>query len=190
MKLNTIIVEDSEQITETIELLLEQSTTPTNILGKAQTIKEASQLIAHSDIDLAILDIQLREGNIFSLLEDLKKKDNISFDIIFITAHSSFENAVKAIEFACLDFITKPISQDSLNKALQKVAKRHESNTHEKDRIELLLELIQNNLDKPKSISIALPRGIIEIIELHEVCLLYTSPSPRDLSTSRMPSSA
>ncbi len=169
MKLNTIIVEDSEQITETIELLLEQSTTPTNILGKAQTIKEASQLIAHSDIDLAILDIQLREGNIFSLLEDLKKKDNISFDIIFITAHSSFENAVKAIEFACLDFITKPISQDSLNKALQKVAKRHESNTHEKDRIELLLELIQNNLDKPKSISIALPRGIIEIIELHEV---------------------
>ena len=25
---------------------------------------------------------------------------------------------------------------------------------------------------------------------LHEDCLLYTSPSPRDLSTSRMPSSA
>ena len=24
----------------------------------------------------------------------------------------------------------------------------------------------------------------------HELCLLYTSPSPRDLSTSRMPSSA
>ena len=26
--------------------------------------------------------------------------------------------------------------------------------------------------------------------EWHRVCLLYTSPSPRDLSTSRMPSSA
>ena len=26
--------------------------------------------------------------------------------------------------------------------------------------------------------------------ELMEICLLYTSPSPRDLSTSRMPSSA
>ena len=25
---------------------------------------------------------------------------------------------------------------------------------------------------------------------IHNVCLLYTSPSPRDLSTSRMPSSA
>ena len=28
------------------------------------------------------------------------------------------------------------------------------------------------------------------IDELHTDCLLYTSPSPRDLSTSRMPSSA
>ena len=27
-------------------------------------------------------------------------------------------------------------------------------------------------------------------VELNSICLLYTSPSPRDLSTSRMPSSA
>ena len=29
-----------------------------------------------------------------------------------------------------------------------------------------------------------------EVIEANQACLLYTSPSPRDLSTSRMPSSA
>ena len=29
-----------------------------------------------------------------------------------------------------------------------------------------------------------------ELIGEHTFCLLYTSPSPRDLSTSRMPSSA
>ena len=28
------------------------------------------------------------------------------------------------------------------------------------------------------------------VIEANDACLLYTSPSPRDLSTSRMPSSA
>ena len=31
--------------------------------------------------------------------------------------------------------------------------------------------------------------GRIELVSV-DVCLLYTSPSPRDLSTSRMPSSA
>ena len=29
-----------------------------------------------------------------------------------------------------------------------------------------------------------------KIVSAHRTCLLYTSPSPRDLSTSRMPSSA
>ena len=33
-------------------------------------------------------------------------------------------------------------------------------------------------------------RNIVEKIRLLNTCLLYTSPSPRDLSTSRMPSSA
>ena len=30
----------------------------------------------------------------------------------------------------------------------------------------------------------------LKLIDQHKSCLLYTSPSPRDLSTSRMPSSA
>ena len=35
-----------------------------------------------------------------------------------------------------------------------------------------------------------LPQGNFAWISSNKTCLLYTSPSPRDLSTSRMPSSA
>ena len=36
-----------------------------------------------------------------------------------------------------------------------------------------------------------IPRGMLEVyLDPSSPCLLYTSPSPRDLSTSRMPSSA
>ena len=31
---------------------------------------------------------------------------------------------------------------------------------------------------------------VIVIVMMYEICLLYTSPSPRDISGSRMPSSA
>ena len=41
-------------------------------------------------------------------------------------------------------------------------------------------------MKKNEAIDIAKGRGM----DLVEICLLYTSPSPRDLSTSRMPSSA
>ena len=40
-------------------------------------------------------------------------------------------------------------------------------------------------------IIIALDKGKeLVAVDVHSLCLLYTSPSPRDLSTSRMPSSA
>ena len=38
--------------------------------------------------------------------------------------------------------------------------------------------------------SLHIPKGVIEFRLNSNDCLLYTSPSPRDLSTSRMPSSA
>ena len=55
-----------------------------------------------------------------------------------------------------------------------------------------LFERDQNKLDdafKGQSPDITAPKKL-EKIEVIQNCLLYTSPSPRDLSTSRMPSSA
>ena len=58
---------------------------------------------------------------------------------------------------------------------------------------------INNNPAKPKKqtiwlgailLGLLLPMLLIYIQDLLDTCLLYTSPSPRDLSTSRMPSSA
>ena len=51
-------------------------------------------------------------------------------------------------------------------------------------------------LDAPRAVWIMVPSGeptqqcVAQLAGLLEPCLLYTSPSPRDLSTSRMPSSA
>ena len=61
-----------------------------------------------------------------------------------------------------------------------------------------LLKSTLNNLNKKHySIKILKVPGVFEIpvtisrnINKYNGCLLYTSPSPRDLSTSRMPSSA
>ena len=38
--------------------------------------------------------------------------------------------------------------------------------------------------------ALILVRAIRSLLRIPHTCLLYTSPSPRDLSTSRMPSSA
>ena len=54
------------------------------------------------------------------------------------------------------------------------------------DALEVLLESGVPNL----TMSEIAKKLKISLRTLYEICLLYTSPSPRDLSTSRMPSSA
>ena len=49
-------------------------------------------------------------------------------------------------------------------------------------------EISNNNLGY--TVTLGLPELRNRISKLYGDCLLYTSPSPRDLSTSRMPSSA
>ena len=49
------------------------------------------------------------------------------------------------------------------------------------------LSIEEVDLDPPKSNEVMLK---VKAVGLCHSCLLYTSPSPRDLSTSRMPSSA
>ena len=44
--------------------------------------------------------------------------------------------------------------------------------------------------EDPKQIKQGVYECMVDGIDPYDCCLLYTSPSPRDLSTSRMPSSA
>ena len=52
------------------------------------------------------------------------------------------------------------------------------------------VETVWKTINDPEALRRCTP-GLTELKEVGpDTCLLYTSPSPRDLSTSRMPSSA
>ena len=51
-------------------------------------------------------------------------------------------------------------------------------------------EMVQIIADEVKKANVGIDIRIYPAKSLYKPCLLYTSPSPRDLSTSRMPSSA
>ena len=53
-------------------------------------------------------------------------------------------------------------------------------------------KIIPERLQKGDKIMVIAPARGVKIIgkDVREICLLYTSPSPRDYAASRMPSSA
>ena len=64
----------------------------------------------------------------------------------------------------------------------------------ERDRLNIWLMVGVNGVGKTTTLgklaNLAVRSGYSALIAAADTCLLYTSPSPRDLSTSRMPSSA
>ena len=168
MGFNVAIVEDSQDNIEILQYMLDKSRFDVDIKGIAKTISEAELLLTRPDIDLAFLDIQLKEGTIFDVLEQLQDKGDIDFEMVFVTAHGSYENAMKAIRFSCLNFINKPVDQEELNNTLEKMAEK--SPAHQADeQVKHLLELIRGNTVAPATIGIILPKGVIEFVEVNDI---------------------
>lgn len=177
MKLRIAIVEDSQENIDIIQYFLDKCDTPHEIIGIAKTMTEAELLLSRPDIDLAFLDIQLKEGTIFEVLETLVKKQSLSFEIVFVTAHGTFENALKGIQYACLEFINKPVDQDELMSAVAKAAEKKQGQPQDDHRIKYLLEMIGNNVQQPHDLGIILSKGVIEFVPVYQIVQLEADQS-------------
>ena len=115
------------------------------------------------------------------------QKQERSFESIFVTAHGSFENATRAIRFACLDFITKPVDRAALDQALERAREKMEdlrSAAEPADasgQMAFLLELLKGE-GTPDSIGIVLPKGVIEFVKLKEIAFLKADESVCEIS--------
>jgi len=170
MKIHIGIVEDNFEIIKTLKYILHQLDFSIDIVGEAQTMEEADPLLQDDRLELAFLDIQLRKGTTFEVLEKLFREKVKLPELVFITAHGSFEYALKAIQFACLDFVTKPFDKATIEGALQRYVKKKESKPpNQQAQVGLLLELLRDDMQSPKSIAVILSQGIIEFVELQQV---------------------
>ena len=86
------------------------------------------------------------------------------------------------------DFVEEIIESEDDNKSIGK------RNLFPKLKLPIILILLNFSLGGVEVIEeedeVVDEVGEVEVPTMGETCLLYTSPSPRDLSTSRMPSSA
>lgn len=112
-----LIVEDQAAIRKDIKVLVEEHPgfVVTAFCG---TVKDAVILIPSTKPDLVLLDINLPDGTGFDILERTR---TLSYNVIFLTAHE--QHAIKAIKFGALDYLLKPVDENELKKALDKIAK-------------------------------------------------------------------
>ena len=76
------------------------------------------RFIAASKPNVVFLDIELPDMTGFELLQQVGE---ISFKTVFTTSHSHY--AIKAFRFNALDYLVKPINENELKEAIQRIGR-------------------------------------------------------------------
>lgn len=144
--IRAVIIDDIPEAIAVLKSDLENYCVNIEVIGSAEGVVTGAKVIKELKPDLVFLDIQMKDGSGFDLLEILPETD---FKLIFTTA--SDEYAVKAFKFSAVDYLLKPIDPDELMDAVSKI----ENQEHAVERIDLLKEnfnqakrIALNTLDK------------------------------------------
>ena len=129
--IRSIIVEDEVRGLTNLKGMLRRRCPQVEIVGEAGTLEDAEEVIrelrAGGGIDLAFLDINLPDGQVFELLDRVKP---LGFNVIFVTAHDEY--AIKAFEYASIGYVVKPIDENQLAAAVERLPTPEQARTEER----------------------------------------------------------
>ncbi len=87
----------------------------------AATAKEAAGKLARGDVDVALCDIKLPDGNGIDLVREALAS-GIDTAFVMVTAYGSMETAVEALRAGASDYIVKPVRSEELLHRLAQIA--------------------------------------------------------------------
>ncbi|SNS80791.1 two component transcriptional regulator, LytTR family [Ekhidna lutea] len=123
--MKTLLVDDTRLARQELQFLLKNHK-DVQVIGEAENADEAKTMIEELKPDLVFLDIQMPDKDGFELLEMLDEVPQI----VFTTAYSEY--AIKAFDYNALDYLKKPITDDRLSVALQRVRENLEKSDEPK----------------------------------------------------------
>lgn len=109
------LVDDEQHARDTLKAMLAHICPEAQIVFEAQSPSEAITNLREHEIDLLFLDIQLKGGNGFQVLEMLPER---RFQVVFVTAFNQY--AIDAFRFAALHYILKPVSMNDLSESIRR----------------------------------------------------------------------
>ena len=115
--ITAITIDDEPHCIDRLNHLLAQHhKSSIQVLSSFQSVEEGVAAIQQLQPDLVFLDVQINDKTGFDVLHHF---DAISFAVIFTTAYEKY--AIQAIKFSAVDYLLKPIDNDELKAAIDKL---------------------------------------------------------------------
>ena len=164
----TIIVDDEKRLREALSIMLEMVAGDTiQVIGFAESVEEAKKIIDRLKPDLVFMDIMLKDGTGFDVLQQISFN---SFNLIFTTAYE--QHAVNAFKFSAVDYLLKPIDPQELKSAIDRIAFLKER-VLEKEQI----KEVKNNLSKTPERIVLPTQEAMYVVKIDQIIRCETSGS-------------
>lgn len=119
MLLKVVIVEDEEIIRKGLTFALNWLDMGCIIAGTARDGAEGLEVIRKEEPDIVLTDIKMPKMDGLSMVEAALKERR--FYSLVLTSYSEFELARQAIHMGVTDYLLKPVDEDELKEALEKI---------------------------------------------------------------------
>jgi two-component system response regulator AtoC len=108
--MQVLIIDDEPALRQILAGTLERAG---HAVDEAGSAAEAAARLARGDVDLALCDIKLGDGNGVDLLRN-SRAAGIDTAFLMITAFASVETAVEALRAGAFDYLVKPVRNEEL----------------------------------------------------------------------------
>lgn len=161
--IKTILIEDDEILRKGLHEMLQLFAPNFEVMGEADTVVTALELLLKTDPDVVFLDIMLIGGTGFDVLKQYQEKKGLpKFKLVFITAFEQY--AIKAFRMSALDYLLKPVDPDELKEVIKKI---ESTNLPNQNAVALLVEQIERK-NVVKKIALTTAEGI-HIVAIDEI---------------------
>jgi two-component system, LytTR family, response regulator len=137
--LRAVIIDDSSQARKLLRLMLLELSPEVKVLGEAEEVEEGLRLIDREKPDAIFLDIEMPGKSGLQLAEILLEK-GFKGNVVFTTAYNAY--AIKAFRLSAIDYLLKPIQEEQLLEAVEKL-KEEKQNRDNANRLKALSENLQ-----------------------------------------------
>jgi two-component system LytT family response regulator len=164
--MKAILVDDEPDGIRALQKMLERHCPGVKVAATCSNANIAKQQVEEVKPDVIFLDIQMPGKSGLELLRELAASDKQDFEVIFVTAHNEY--MLQALQYSAADYLLKPVDEDRLVDAVQRVEKRLQAGKKED-----LTETLLHNLSKsgnPSAMRLCLPtmKGFI-VLKLEEI---------------------
>lgn len=124
--IRVVIVEDEEIIRKGLINTIDWIEKDCNIVGEAINGLDGLEKIRELKPDLVITDIKMPNLNGLEMIKRCQS-ENIVFESILLTSYGEFEYAKEGINIGVVEYLLKPLDEELLYKALDKVKQKLEN---------------------------------------------------------------